>query len=99
MAFVFLNHYLDIVDAVEDSDPSVVDNSIFEGTDVPMQYGLPERSLLDSEIHEEIKEWVLGASVGSNARKELKMDERSCYEASTVDVDGNRYPICIVSGW
>jgi len=32
MAFVFLNQYLDIIDAMEEGDTGVVDNSIFEGT-------------------------------------------------------------------
>lgn len=34
MAFVFLNQYLDIVDAIEEGDTGVVDNSIFEGTGI-----------------------------------------------------------------
>jgi hypothetical protein len=46
MAFVFLNQYLDIADAVEEGDPGMVDNSIFQGTDVPVDYSLPESRYL-----------------------------------------------------
>lgn len=46
MAFAFLNQYLDIVDSIEENDPSLVDNSLFEGTDVPTQYALPQQMFL-----------------------------------------------------
>lgn len=46
MAFAFLNQYLDIVDSIEENDPSLVDNGIFEGTDVPTQYALPQQMFL-----------------------------------------------------
>jgi hypothetical protein len=46
MAFAFLNQYLDIVDAIEENDPSLVDNSLFEGTDIPTQYSLPQQMFL-----------------------------------------------------
>lgn len=47
MAFVFLNHYLDITDAILENDPNLVDNSIFEGTDVPMIFSIPQAMFLD----------------------------------------------------
>ena len=46
MAFVFLNHYLDIVDAIQEGDPSLVDNSLFEGSDIPIQFTLPQTMFL-----------------------------------------------------
>lgn len=42
MAFLLLNHYLDVVDAIEDGDPSLIDNSVFDGTDIPQEYALPQ---------------------------------------------------------
>jgi intraflagellar transport protein 172 len=47
MAFAFLNQYLDIVDSIEENDPSLVDNSLFENTDVPTQYALPQQMFLN----------------------------------------------------
>uniref|UniRef100_A0A915DBD7 Intraflagellar transport protein 172 n=1 Tax=Ditylenchus dipsaci TaxID=166011 RepID=A0A915DBD7_9BILA len=99
LAFVFLNHYLDIVDAVLENDPSIVDNSVFDGTDIPSNYSIPKQMFLGLEEHEEVKEWVLAISVGHNVNKELKLDSRRCYEASTFDADGNTYPVCVVSGY
>ncbi|KAL3102659.1 hypothetical protein niasHT_029470 [Heterodera trifolii] len=102
MAFTLLSHYLDVVDAIEEDDPNLVDNSIFDGTDVPISYALPRNKFLTPQEHEEVKEWVLAASVGQNVeleQKVLKMDERNCYEASTVDNDGNLYSVCSISGY
>ena len=99
LAFVFLNHYLDVVDAIEENDPSTVDNSIFEGTDIPLQFGLPHSMFLSEEVHEEIKEWVLSVSVDKKISKELPLDRRGVYEASTIDSEGKEYPICVISGY
>ncbi|KAL3125667.1 hypothetical protein niasHT_009754 [Heterodera trifolii] len=102
MAFTLLSHYLDVVDAIEEDDPNLVDNSLFDGTDVPISYALPRNTFLTPQEHEEVKEWVLAASVGQNVelgQKVLKMDERNCYEASTVDSDGNLYSVCSISGY
>ncbi|KAI6244211.1 Intraflagellar transport protein osm-1 [Aphelenchoides fujianensis] len=81
------------------NDPSLVDNSLFEGTDVPTQYALPQQMYLTNEEHEDVKEWVLSVSVDQKVQKELKTDERGCYEASSVDPSGKIYPICILSGY
>ena len=46
-----------------------------------------------------IKEWVFSVAAGrQNEEKVLRFDERGCYEASTVDSDGNVYPVCVISG-
>ncbi|KAI1724366.1 intraflagellar transport protein osm-1 [Ditylenchus destructor] len=99
LAFVFLNHYLDIADSIVENDPNIVDNSVFQDTDIPQQYSIPDKMYLSSEEHEEVKEWVLAISVGHDVNKELKVDERGCYEASTVDLDGNTYETCVFSGY
>jgi hypothetical protein len=36
--------------------------------------------------------------VDQRVQKELKMDERGCYEASSVDQEGKIYPICVITG-
>uniref|UniRef100_A0A7E4USX7 WD_REPEATS_REGION domain-containing protein n=1 Tax=Panagrellus redivivus TaxID=6233 RepID=A0A7E4USX7_PANRE len=99
LAFVFLNHYLDVVDAIEDNDPSAVDNSIFDGTDIPIQFGLPNSRFLTEEEHEDVKEWVLAVSVDRSVSKELPVDTRGVYEGSLVDSEGKEYPICLISGY
>uniref|UniRef100_A0A914PIN1 Uncharacterized protein n=1 Tax=Panagrolaimus davidi TaxID=227884 RepID=A0A914PIN1_9BILA len=99
LAFVFLNHYLDVVDAIEDNDPSGVDNTIFEGTDIPTQFALPNSMFLGEDEHEEVKEWVLSVSVDRKVSKELPLDRRGIYEASTIDGEGKQYPICVITGY
>ena len=51
MAFVLLNHYLDISEAIEEGDPSTIDNSDFVGTDIPApyDYALPKSQYLDED--------------------------------------------------
>ncbi len=46
MAFLFLNHYLDIADAIEEQNADSVDNSVLDGTDIPTEIPLPERAYL-----------------------------------------------------
>ncbi|KAH7719862.1 hypothetical protein AAVH_12667 [Aphelenchoides avenae] len=99
MAFLFLNQYLDVVEAIEANDASIVDNSVFEGTDVPQQFSLPQSAYLSPEEHEEVKEWVLSVSVDQRVQPALSVDENGRYEASTVDQDGNVFPVCVISGY
>jgi len=46
MAFVFLNRYLDLVEAIEDGSLDMLDNSDFGETDIPMEVPLPEKPYL-----------------------------------------------------
>ena len=46
MAFLLLNQLLDILYAMEENDPNLVDNGIFEGTDIPTAYALPQQKYL-----------------------------------------------------
>jgi intraflagellar transport protein 172 len=45
MAFVCWNRYLDISEAIEDEDPSALENSDFAQTDVPFDVPLPKENL------------------------------------------------------
>lgn len=68
MAFVFLNHYLDIRDAIEEGTNSTggLDHSDFLSTDIPTECELPDHPLVSEESHNEVKEWVLSASMDGN---------------------------------
>ncbi len=46
MGFVFLNRYLDLVEAIEDGSLNALDNSDFADTDVPLSFPLPEDHFL-----------------------------------------------------
>lgn len=64
-AFVFLNHYLDICDAIEEGEVQLVDHSDLGQTDFPTNIPIPERMFLkDSpELHDSVREWVLAVSM------------------------------------
>ncbi|CAD5234656.1 unnamed protein product [Bursaphelenchus xylophilus] len=99
MAFTFLNQFVDIHNAVETNDPSEVNNDIFEGTDIPVHYTLPQEAYLGEDEYEKINEMVLEMSADRKTEKKLKTDSRGCYEASSVDLEGRVYPTCLLSGY
>lgn len=62
MAFIFLNRYIDLYDAIEDPDNNAItDNTDFEGTDIPSPYdiSLPEKNLMNEIDRDKIRDWVL----------------------------------------
>ncbi|CAI4221536.1 unnamed protein product [Auanema sp. JU1783] len=99
VAFILLNHYLDLVDAIDEGNVELVDYSMFENTDIPTEVPLPEKQWLNSVDHEEVKEWVLATSVDDNGLRELPLDNRGSFESSLVDDQGSSFPQCIISGY
>lgn len=64
-AFVILNHYLDVCEAIDDKNPNLIDQSVFEFTDFPHSVPIPNRMHLhnDLKLHEELREWILAISM------------------------------------
>lgn len=64
-AFVILNHYLDVCEAIEEGSANLVDHSDLTSTDFPNSVPIPEEMHLKNELnlHEEIREWVLAVSI------------------------------------
>lgn len=87
-AFVFLNHYLDICDAIE-GEVELVDHTDLLQTDLPSSIPIPDHLYLRNtlHIHESIKEWVLAVSM------DQKVDQVHfcCYFRS-----GNTYIIYVL---
>ena len=54
MAFVFLNRYLDLTEAMEDADGSAIENADFVQTDIPFDFHLPEKHYLSEARREEV---------------------------------------------
>lgn len=46
MGFMFLNRYLDLVEAIEDGSLDMLDNTDFQETDIPLEVPLPEKAYL-----------------------------------------------------
>lgn len=47
LGFLLLNHYLDLVDAIEEGNGELVDYSPFENSDIPTEVSLPTRQWLE----------------------------------------------------
>jgi intraflagellar transport protein 172 len=109
MAFTMLNRYLDLNEAIEDENMSMVDNSDFAGTDIPPphEYKMPKHSnqFVGEKKREEVREWLIQLSlenkVTSNLKKKLCS---SCgaenFEASLVCHNcGDKKQACVGSGY
>lgn len=100
MAFVFLNRYLDLYEAIEERSLDMLDNSDFVETDIPFEVPLPEHPHLPSREHEGVKEWVLAVSMDQRVEQQLPLDQRMTYEASLVAAKtGAISPACIITGY
>mmetsp|Transcript_15284 Transcript_15284/g.25210 ORF Transcript_15284/g.25210 Transcript_15284/m.25210 type:complete len:1767 (+) Transcript_15284:218-5518(+) len=106
MAFVFLNRYLDLSEAMEDADGGGrIENADFEKTDIPYDFPLPEKQYLSEEKREEVRDWVLQLSM--DQRVEQVLSTRPCdkcgsdlYEASLSCWNCKfEYTPCIVTGY
>ena len=91
MAFVFLNRYLDLTEAMdeaaEQTGDQVLDNGDFVNTDIPYDFHLPSGHFLDEGKREEVRDWVLTVSMDQQVDQSLSL--RTCpncgeetYEAS-----------------
>ncbi|XP_065171784.1 intraflagellar transport protein 172 homolog [Atheta coriaria] len=96
-AFVFLNHYLDICEAIEDEESQLIDHTDLSQTDFPSNIPIPEQLYLndDKDEHDRVREWVLAISMDQKVDQELPMDDRMMYESS-LESGKNA---CIVSGY
>ena len=46
MAFMFLNRYIDLADAIDDENGDMLDNADFLNTDIPFEINLPQKKYL-----------------------------------------------------
>jgi len=94
MAMIFMNRFLDLVEAIENDD-GMLDPEGFEETEIPVEVPLPDKvCLLQSDV-EEIRNWVLNMSIDQrNLNHQLPMDKRGTFEGN---LKGGRP--CIVTGY
>merc|ERR1719231_233441 len=74
VAFVLLNRYLDLSEAIEDQEPTSagLDNSDFKGTEIPYDFPLPTEQCLDEDHREEVRDWVLQLSMDQKVLQSLQ---------------------------
>lgn len=107
MAFVMLNRYLDLSDALDEPDSSaaVLENADFAATDVPYDFRLPQRPYADEDKREEARNFVLEVSMDAAVEQQLSTRPcdrcgAPCYEANlSCPSCKHRWEPCCVSGY
>ncbi|XP_037837544.1 intraflagellar transport protein 172 homolog [Kryptolebias marmoratus] len=100
MAFIFLNHFLDLCDAVDEGTLDSLDHSDFLDTDVPFEVPVPTKLCVTAEQREQIRDWVLMVSMDQRVEQVLPRDDRNTYEASLVAAGtGLRSLPCVLTGY
>ena len=54
MAFVFMNRYLDLTEAMDDPDAGPLENADFVGTDIPYDFTIPDTHFIAEATREEV---------------------------------------------
>ncbi|GMH63033.1 hypothetical protein TrST_g9919 [Triparma strigata] len=100
LAFMLLNRYVDLIEAIEEGDMSGIDNSDFsEATNVPFDTPLPTYFYLpEHDSREEIRDWVLSICMDNNIEQKLPRQGES---ENTVyaGLYASNKPTCIVTGY
>lgn len=73
LAFVMLNRFLDLSDAMDDPDSAGdLENADFAETDIPFDFHIPQRPFANEDMKEDVRNFVLELSMDQQAR------ERAC---------------------
>ncbi|KAI8928779.1 hypothetical protein BC831DRAFT_447367 [Entophlyctis helioformis] len=80
MAFVCWNRFLDLSEAIEEGNLSMLENTDFVNTDVPFDVPLPAEPAEESK-REEVRDWVLQVSLDQKVNQEI--DTRECDQCGT----------------
>ncbi|XP_053982609.1 intraflagellar transport protein 172 homolog [Hylaeus volcanicus] len=99
-AFVFLNHFLDLEECIEEGDSTVLDVDDLAVTDFPTEVPLPESLSMSVEQREEAREWVLTVSMDQKVEQVLPVDHRGVYVGSLSSPEGaGALQGCILTGF
>ena len=100
LAFMLLNRYVDLIEAIEEGDNSNIDNADFaEATNVPFDTPLPTTFYLpEHDAREEVRDWVLSICMDNNIEQRLPRQGES---EGTIyaGLYASDKPTCIVTGY
>lgn len=100
LAFILLNRYLDLSDAIADSCMSTLDNADFlDAERVPYPLQLPdEQYVLDTEVREDIRDWVLSTCTDTSIDQRLppKAEVLGTIYAGLYEL---KLPACVLTGF
>lgn len=90
-AFVFLNAFLDISEAIEDGNTAALDLSDLKDSRIFLDFSLPSQDTVYSvKGVERVKEWVLDAAMQQNISQEVS--KRTCVNCGTSMFAGAAIP-------
>ena len=100
-AFVFLNHFLDLEECIEEGDGSILDVDDLRITDFPLEVPLPSSLSLSKDQREEVREWVLTVSMDQRVEQGLPTDHRGTYIGSLTNSSDKSNPLqeCTLTGY
>lgn len=101
-AFVFLNHFLDLEECIEEEgDSNVLDVDDLRVTDFPLEVPLPESLGVVTDQREEAREWVLAVSMDQKIEQGLPVDQRGVYVGSLTSPTNSGAPLqqCVITGY
>ncbi|XP_008560724.1 intraflagellar transport protein 172 homolog [Microplitis demolitor] len=100
-AFVFLNHFLDLEECIEEGDGSILDVDDLRITDFPLEVPLPGTLSLAQEEREDVREWVLAVSMDQKIEQGLPVDQRGVYIGSLTCPANGSAPLqpCALTGY
>ena len=106
IAFIYLNHFLDLRDKIDEGEPdsSNVDNTDFAATDFPFNYPLPRRLSVPEAAAEEANKWVLAISIEKHLDPRLPTVKCpthgvDMFEGALRSPSGASYDPCAISGF
>lgn len=101
LAFLLLNRYVDISEAIDAEDVSLLDGSdLMDADGIPPQDYLPSKHFLESEDdREDVRTWVLSVVTDSSIEQRLPPREstrNTLYEGLFYT---DKQPLCVVTGF
>ncbi|OAF71468.1 hypothetical protein A3Q56_00763 [Intoshia linei] len=100
VAFVLLNHFVDISEAIiEASNKNFLDISEFTSkTDFMCESKIPTKCYCSDTTVESIREWLLATSINTNIEQTLPVEANNKFE-STLPQNSKFTDACIISGY
>ncbi|CAM9795585.1 unnamed protein product [Chrysoparadoxa australica] len=101
LAFVLLNRYVDLTEAIDEGDATLIDNSDFaDATNVPLTGNstLPKEQYLGEDQREEVRDWVLSVCTDSSIEQTLPPQHES-NGTLFAGLYASDLPSCIVTGY
>jgi intraflagellar transport protein 172 len=100
LAFLLLNRYVDISEAIDSQDASALDSTDYHETDaIPLNGPLPRTQFLgEEEDREEVRDWVLSVITDSSVDQQFPPREQSRNTLYEGMFTSDR-PTCIVTGY